>query len=164
MKSDEGAFKELCAQFGLTAYKGQCLEHEAANVVFLLLKDSVHSSDQEFLLAIERGLEAQTLGKILSLIEKRVVLEQGAKVIIADALKKRNHLVHHFFRVHAQGVLCEDGRALMIKELIEARALFANADILLQSISRVLLKSQGMSDDLLERLMREELNKLGIDK
>ena len=44
-----------------------------------------------------------------------------------DALDKRNHLAHHFFKERTQEIFSESGRAEMITELEEMQAHFLKA-------------------------------------
>jgi len=74
--------------------------------------------------------------------------------LLRNALRKRNWLVHDYFRERAEEFVSNAGRQEMLKEIDECRELFQTADASLDSIVRPLRTSQGITDERIEREMK----------
>ena len=139
--------KNLYAHFGITAYRGQCLEMEAGTLLFAFIQTNSRITAEEAQKAIETSIERETSGHLLKEIKKIVHFEESGLATVDDALKKRNYLVHHFFRTHALDMLSEAGRSKMINELEDIRQSFDDADALLHVITITLLKTTGITEE-----------------
>ena len=62
---------------------------------------------------------------------------------IDEALDRRNYLTHHFFRTHNFALFSEEGRKLMMEELIEIGKKLDLAQQMLEAISSILLQISG---------------------
>ncbi len=142
--------KEMYAHFGLTAYCAQCFEIEALNILLLHARLSDLTAPVIELEELESKLNKKTLGSLLRDVKKRVSFQQSAERIIDHALARRNYLFHSFFSSHAAEMLSSAGRQNIIAELEDLRDLFQNADLVCKSISRLMAKLLGITDDVVE--------------
>lgn len=149
--------KELYAQFGLTAYHGQCVEIEAGTLLLTFISVDKVITSEEAMRVINSSIERQTFGALLKIIKKTVDFGESALEAVDDALKKRNYLVHHFFSLHAYDMLSPDGRIKMIEELEEIRASFQTANTLLHTATCAILKSAGVSDKDMQAAIEKEM-------
>jgi hypothetical protein len=111
------------AEFGFAAERGQLLETEAGNLALgylTLFFDTKNLSAEEkaMLQSVTEDLNEKTLGTLLGHIKKTLVLDDSITRTLDEALDLRNHLTHHFFRTHNFALFSEDGRKLMIEELL----------------------------------------------
>ena len=162
MTEDEA--KELYGQFGLTAYHGQCVEMEAGTLLLTFISVGNRITREEAMSAIDASIERQTFGALLRTIKDVVDFGDTALTAVDDALKKRNHLVHHFFRVHASDMLTPQGRRKMIEELEEFRRSFQKADTILHSITLAILKTMGLSEGEIQDAVNVEMIKNNPNK
>jgi hypothetical protein len=158
MTEDEA--KELYGQYGLTAYLGQCLEMEAGTLLLSYISVGSKISREEAMNAIESSIDRQTFGALLKIIKEVVKFDDKSLDAVDEALSKRNHLVHHFFRIHAHNMLTADGRKSMISELEEIRTTFLYADTVLKSVTLALLKKKGHREEELNMMVEAESQRI----
>lgn len=158
-KNDEGEHvKEVYARFGLAVYYAQVLEHGLVNALVILdlipsRRHRARSSEEwgaEVDAFMDRHFEA-TMGRMMKNL--RDVTQVGADLenLLRDALKKRNWLVHDYFRERASEFMSSAGREQMLREVDECRDLFQAADQGLEGIVAPLRSKAGITDELLER-------------
>lgn len=162
MTEDEA--KELYAHFGLAAYRAQCVEMEAGTLLFAFIKIGNRISQEEVAKAIDASIERETFGRLLKVIKEVVDFEDSGLKAVDDALKNRNYLAHHFFRVHAFDMLSAEGREKMIEELEVICGSFDVADALLHVVTLAILKSTGISEEELQALIQKEMKTTELNK
>ena len=139
---------QLYAEFGMAAEKAQVLELEAGNVVlsFVALtvdpKNISHTDKAGYKKLIDE-VDRKTLGNLLRQVRKIVEFDSSSEEIISEALRKRNYLVHSFFKTHNFAIFDEEGRIKMRKELSDISEQMDIAHKRLTSISNLLEKVSG---------------------
>ncbi|MCP4985924.1 MAG: hypothetical protein GY928_07610 [Colwellia sp.] len=139
---------QLYADFGMAAEKAQVLELEAGNVVlsFVALTvdpKNISPADKAGYKKLIDEVDRKTLGNLLRQIRKIVEFDSSSEEIISEALRKRNYLVHGFFKTHNFAIFDEEGRIKMRKELSGISEQMDIAHKHLTSISNLLEKVSG---------------------
>ncbi len=128
LKSEEGQLNAVFACFGSAAQHGQFFEEALADFLCAynrLCQTSFTISDLDHL---EAKFARQTMGVLLSELRKHVRIgDENVVVLMDEALKKRNFLMHNFFRQRNEAFQTEKGRMDMLKELVEIGSLIENA-------------------------------------
>ena len=148
--------KEVFTYFGLASYWGQLLEKgylQLSVSLSILREESPSREDHD---RLRTKFEKYTLGKLLVSAKKITTLPDELEQFSLESLDKRNYLIHHFYWKHAEDILSNKGRKLMIDELINLTNLFRQTDHLVNDLIMILLKQQGISEqDVLE--LRDEM-------
>lgn len=154
--------KTVYTQFGLAVYLAQVLEHGLANALVSAELFPRHAYKPIRRKQWEREFDAflglqfqQTLGRLIRNFKKATLVPEDLERLLADALKRRNYLTHHFFREQAEAFMSHEGRELMIAELKKAQKLFEKADDLLSAVERPLREKYGMTDEKLQPYIDE---------
>ncbi len=156
--------KEVYARFGLAVYQAQVLEHGIVNaLIFLDLIPSrvgeITSREQwehDFDEFMGRHFDI-TLGRMIRRLNAVATLSEALEGLLRTALERRNWLAHDYFRERATQFMTEAGRDVMIRELMEARDLFAEANGLLGGVIAPLRERHGITDELLGQEFRQLL-------
>lgn len=106
---------ELYAEFGITAEKAQVLEVAAGNVALGFLATFIDAGQvtpevTAVFRSVVDDVNRKTFGALLKHIRKTMNLSDSMVTIIDEALERRNHLTHHFFRTHNLELFSEEGR------------------------------------------------------
>ncbi len=142
--------KEVYAFYGLAAYCGQLLEKGLVNLMSTLRTEGVSITREQFD-KIFASYDRLTLGVLLRDARKMIDIPLQTDQILAEALEKRNFLVHHYFFQRAPAFMTEAGRKNMIEELQGFSGLFQMADEAIKPIYRPLLELQGITEEALRR-------------
>jgi hypothetical protein len=153
--------KEVYARFGLAVYFAQALEHGIANALLVvdLIPKRRHlaPSKEEWAAEVDAFMDhhfEDTMGRLINSLGSIATLGVDLESLLRNALRKRNWLVHDYFRERAEVFMSNTGRQEMLKEIDECRELFQAADDSLDSIVRPLRTSQGITDEWIEREMK----------
>lgn len=153
--------KTTFAHFGLTYYQACVLEHEIVNV--LALKRLVRArKDAEQLLSDPWDDKfKEVMGKLIKQLASLTQADPGLAADLAEALRLRNHLAHHFWRERAEDFCSEEGRSKMITYLIEARKHFQDVDQrLTETMGTASLQESGLTAENVETWYQEELRRV----
>jgi hypothetical protein len=160
--------KTVYAHFGLAAYLAQVLEHGLVNaLVFVDLvpnKSYQIKSKKEWEHEVDSFMDRHfehSLGKMIRDLQAVVSVPEDLESLLAEALKRRNYLAHHFFRERAPEFMTTKGRDTMVGELREAQELFRQADQRLGEAIRPMRERYGVTDERLEQLYQELLTEIG---
>lgn len=155
--------QRLCAEFGLAVYLAQCLEHGIVNA--LLLTDLVpHQgktvrSAEEWSSKVDAFLDQKfehTLGRMIRELQNVTSVPAELETLLSEALRKRNWLVHHYFRERAEHFVSASGRDRMIGELEEVQQVFLDAGVAIETVVKPLREKYGYT----ERMLAEAFNDL----
>lgn len=157
MDHEDEHTKEVYARFGLAIYYAQVLEHGLVNALVILdlipsRRHLVRSRDEWGTTVdafMDRHFET-TMGRLLSAFREVTVVPSDVEGLLQDALKRRNWLVHEFFRERAVQFMSHAGREEMLQEVDECRARFEAADKCLEAIVGPLRREAGITDEILE--------------
>ena len=169
-KNADEHVKDVYANYGLALYLAQVLEHGLANALMCaeLLPSRAGKPvprrqwEAEFDVFMDQQYE-QTLGRLVRALKSATSIPTELEGALADALKTRNFLAHHFFRERAEAFMSWDGREAMIRELKSAQGLFDIADGKLTEIVKPLREKYGLTDELLKPLEEEYLKGIKND-
>ncbi len=142
---------QLYAEFGIAAEKAQVLELEAGNVVLLFIAltvdpKTITPADKAAYRKLADEVDRKTLGSLLRQIRKIIEFDSSSEKVISEALRKRNYLVHGFFKTHNFAIFNESGRIKMREELNDISKHLDIAHMHLSVISQLLEKISGRDD------------------
>jgi hypothetical protein len=151
--------REIYAKFGLAIYLCQVVETGLVNYLLILRRSgateavTVEEIDEMFV-----ELFGNTLGRNIRNV-KQILGEQGEWILadqIAETLKLRNELVHHWMRKRSIEQGTSEKRLAMIEELDEAAARLQETDRLLGERRQAMMLKAGMPEDF----VRDEFDRL----
>jgi hypothetical protein len=120
--------REIYAFFGLTMYQIQCLERTLSMLCTTVYNPDANSMTKSQYDSILETNFSKTLGQLMTKIKKSMDLPEDFENKFADALKKRNFLVHHYFWERAMKLSHTRGQEEMITELSQLSVYFENMD------------------------------------
>lgn len=153
--TDPGATKRSDAvavhvAYGLASMSAQLLEKALVSTLALLETDGCGASQAEFDAVFYR-CDRKTLGALIKSIGTRLALPADAEALLADALKKRNFLAHHFFAARASAIQVASGRVAMIEELEVFAKLFQRVQEEVSAPWARLLAKRGLTPEDLDK-------------
>jgi hypothetical protein len=142
---------ELYAEFGIAAEKAQVLELEAGNVALLYMAlvfkaEEIGDEQRNMFRSILDDCDRSTLGRLLRQVKSIGEFDESILCAVDEALERRNHLMHKFFRTHNFAILGEPGRKTMIEELKEIQCKLDRAHTMLLGVAGILQKLAGLDD------------------
>ena len=152
MSSFPDDLRELYFEFGRAAEMAQVMETAAGNLALAyasMLVDTSKITDEqrEFFRALVQDVNKRTFGNLFREIQKMGEIDVSILSAVNDALEKRNHLTHKFFRAHNFAIQSVDGRKAMLAEVREIQASLSLAGAMLSgmtgSLSQLLAKLFG---------------------
>lgn len=153
--------KEVFANFGLSIYAAQCLEHGLVNALIYLKLipsktlevpkiDWAHMVDD---FAAENF--EHTLGRMIKDLQSVAEIPLDLSERLSEALRIRNWLAHDYFRERAREFLSFEGRDKMISELEVAIRVINQADESLTKTLEPVLKKYGITEESIARISEE---------
>lgn len=145
--------REVYAHFGVAIYFCQVVETGLINYLLLLRRATAADGMSETEIDELFGeLFSYTLGRNINNV-KRILGEHGEWVLadqMAETLKLRNELVHHWMRTRSLMQGTSETRLAMIEELESATAKLQDASGALQERTQALLAKTGLPDGFIE--------------
>ena len=120
--------KEMYAFFGLAAFCAGLLEqsllnlYAAARAAQLVPVQDVQTAE------LFDEADSKTLGRLFAGVKERLRVKDSTRRTLEEAARRRNYLIHHFFREHAITQMEPGAKRKMIDELRELALLFRSAD------------------------------------
>lgn len=158
MMNEDEHTKEVYARFGLAVYCAQVLECDLVNAIVImgLIPSRRHlaSSREEWTTVVDAFTDGHfqtTMGRLIRALREETTVPSDLESLFLHALKRRNWLVHRFFRERAVEFMSASGREQMLTEVDECRACFEAAGRRLDEIVRPLRVRAGITDEWLER-------------
>jgi hypothetical protein len=150
--------KEVYARFGLALYFAQVLEHGIVNALVsldLIPNQRKHARTPEEWSAIVDSFMSRhfekTMGRMLHELRSITLVPSDLEDLLRDALRRRNRIAHDFFREHAEDFMNSSGRAAMLAEVDECRAVFEAADNQLDEVVAPMRRAAGITDEVIAR-------------
>ena len=139
------------------------LELEASNaimsfIVLFEINNETTNEEKRNLKKMSEKNDRKTLGNLLTQIKGVVDFDHKSKDFIDYALKKRNYLMHEFYKRHNFAIHSEEGREEMILELHDISNALNLAHMHLSTISKLfekLDKRTLMSIEDISKLIRD---------
>ncbi len=110
--------KEVYAWAGLALYQSQVVESGLLNVLFLATHASPSGPGMAALSFFDDN-NKKTMGQLVRALYSRLEESDEFRERLEEGLRRRNFVVHHFFRERAELFLEERGRVLMLSELCD---------------------------------------------
>lgn len=135
--------KDLYMEFGRTAEMAQVMELEAGNLALAyaaLAFDpaTITNGERRIFQAVIDDVNGRTFGNLLNQIRKIGDISEVIENSVSEALKKRNYLIHKFFRTHNLAIRSTEGRAAMRAELQEIYKVLSHAHTMLSGMTHTL--------------------------
>jgi hypothetical protein len=119
----EDEHREVYVHFGAVAARVSAFETVLMNILLVVAHRGGKVTTDAVLDELDQKLHnSKTLGQLIGDVEKEVPIEDEVKKLMGDALKRRNFLMHRFFRERAFAFETTAGRKRMVDELKEAHA------------------------------------------
>jgi hypothetical protein len=148
--------KEVYAFYGLAGYAAQVLEKGLVNLVAGLHADGLSITRAEFDTLYAR-FDSSTFGQLVRGLRTKIQISPDTEMLLADALAKRNRLIHDFFADHAAAFMTEKGRLKMIAELRDLVALFQRADRDVERLWTPIAERRGLTEETVSQMEAEML-------
>lgn len=116
----------------------------------------ISAEETEMFRSIVDDVNRKTFGTLLKHIKAVVAFDQSILRIIDEALERRNHLTHHFFRTHNFAVFNVAGRRAMVEELKDIQNKLDLAHVALVGLSsafEAFAGRAGVSDSIAKGLL-----------
>ena len=152
--------KELFAFFGRTFYAAQLLEQGVVNLAVALKAAGNPSVTSQLILDLYDDVGTKTFGRVLQIARDHMTIPATIDADLAVALKKRNHLAHHFFVEHDHDMLSDAGRNKCIDLLIDDLRFFKRVDDEFDPIWQGAWVQFGVTQEVLDRILK----KLAIER
>lgn len=148
--------KHIYAVAGLALYWAQCFEMNLQQAIVGVEKFSHNTitTPEEYDLFDEKNSK-MTMGRLLCEIRKVISVEKNIAELLEKALKKRNFLIHRFFKDYALDFMDTEGRKKMLSELLDYINLFKIADASIDCINRLFFNALGLTDPDIEKIIQE---------
>lgn len=166
--------RETFAYFGRTFYLASTLEVGLAHA--LMFTEFLYSVKQEFIKDGGKSFDraryeaefdaymekqfAQTMGNIISKVEKLPEFSDELRARIVAAKKRRDFLTHHFWRDRAREFATANGRAAMRAELENDMNLFTELDRDVNAALQPARQRLGIKDQWLEEHMKKIMQEI----
>ena len=109
--------------------------------------------------SLVNDLNGKTLGRLLKYVKSIGTFDPLMLQIVDEALEKRNHLTHHFFRTHNFAIFDAVERQAMTEELKGIQLTLEKGRAMLEAVAGLLLQAAGRGD-LSEEVTAEKVNEL----
>jgi hypothetical protein len=142
--------KTLYALFGLAIYKANVLEHTLVNT--LAIARLITAAEQGERLISDPWAQGfkDMMGKLIRRAEPHVSAYPEVVNDLTHSLKRRNFLVHHFWRERIQETVAEAGRTRLGADLRADCRLFAQTDErLTERVFNPLAAKQGITPEMI---------------
>ena len=143
--------KEVYAFFGLAAYCCQLLEQGIVNLLVGLRILGKKTPTWGDVRTLYDEVDRKTLGQLLRGVRELAPFDPQLEGELANALKKRNYLLHHFFVQHSESLLSATGQRKMIDELSGIIAMFKNVDPQVDDLWLAIWGKYGFTEEQIER-------------
>ncbi len=147
--------KELYAFFGLTFYAAQVLEQGVVNLAVALKASGDPNITSQLIFDLYDDVGGKTFGQVLRIARNHIIIPTTLDADLSIALKKRNHLAHHFFVEHDYDLLTSDGRRKCIDLLIEVLRFFKRVDNDFDPVWHSAWAQFGVTQEVIDRILEE---------
>lgn len=139
--------RELFSYFGLAVYYSQALEQQMANFIILIkVASGDMTSEAELKLHFDKKL-SNSLGQLVREISHYFTFSPQEMELLKQIWKKRNFIVHDYFKQKIYATFSEAGRAEMIKELKHFCEDASKLQALLQQHTHHLYRKLDLDED-----------------
>jgi hypothetical protein len=138
--------REVYAHFGLAVFHAQVLEHHVVNLAAVAnVFPNAAAGQSEFDSIMDRGFR-QVLGQLVKEISSFLTSDATITTDLAEIVKKRNFLIHHYWRERVGLSLTPRGRNRMIVELQAIQQQFQDVGLRFQRMVMRYAAIRGLTD------------------
>lgn len=143
LQDDGSREKEVFATYGLAMYQAQILERGLINLLLLLELTPSQNTRRDYDV-LAQTLDKRTAGALMKRLRKAINVDDATIRLLENALDTRNHLAHSFFYKNAAAFTTTKGKQQMLSFCDEARLQFIQADLVLSTLTDLLLELNGI--------------------
>jgi len=158
LSHDSKQIREVYARYGLAMYQAQCVERQIGIIIATLNPEFFQETPDSRGCIFEKEFK-KTLGNMVEIMRKKMVLDSKFEKRLQDALELRNWLAHNYFWERAILFLNSDGREIMIEELQSTADNLAEIDCDLNYVTDEWLSKVGMSKETIEMRILKYMQK-----
>ena len=141
---DTTPLNPIYLEMGAAVQDAQRLELYISFIVTLLIDLSGGTlSDDEFKGWMD-NLGAQTLGRLIEEIKKKVGFTDEAVDTLRRALRSRNFLIHRFYNARSALLFNQAGREKALLEIVQKRKSINSANAILDPVMNDLIRMKGI--------------------
>ncbi|MGW5233956.1 hypothetical protein ACWEQU_17065 [Streptomyces nodosus] len=149
--------KTVYALFGLAIYKANCLEHSLVNLLAFTRLTTAESQGEQLIRDPWAQGFKDMLGKLIKRVEPQVNSYPEVVDDLTRSLKRRNHLVHHFWRERIQDMATEAGRTRLCADLkADCRLLTETDERFSERVLTPVLESRGITAEAIQAQYAKE--------
>jgi hypothetical protein len=149
--------KTLYALFGLAIYKANVLEHTLVNTLAMARLITAEEQGEQLIRDPWAQGFKDMMGKLIRRAEPYVSAYPEVVDDLTNSLKRRNFLVHHFWRERIQEMITESSRAKMCADLKADCRLFTQTDErLTERVFDPLARKRGITPEMVEAQYAKE--------
>lgn len=150
-------YKEMFANYGLTAFAAQSLEKTLLLVLAAIECLEAGKIEKNDLHEVFVEHDHKSLGQLISALRKKVAFPQDLESDLVQALKKRNYVMHDFFLNRFNILRLTESPERMSEELRPVRDLFDDVRSRIDTILGIIQKQFGVSSVKLDQQARQLL-------
>lgn len=143
--------KELFSYYGLAVYYSQALEQQLVNLLVLMKLTQGKVSPEEELTSLYYKKLGNSLGQLVNEIQHNFAFTEEESALLNNIWKKRNYIVHDYFKERILETFSSEGRSQMIAELIEFKDQAQNLEQKLLYYTRELLNSLELEEEEIDQ-------------
>jgi len=152
--------KTVYASFGVAVYWAQVLEKQYAGMLIVsrLVKKKPKSLEEQVEIVEKVENSRNTMGQFLGEVKQVYDLPDELNEELGQVLKKRNYLVHHYFKENIQKCYSDAGRREMMKYFSDFIDEVKQVDEQLVPLSKKYVQQLGITEEMLSQIMKEMQN------
>ncbi|MCM3782862.1 hypothetical protein M3231_07735 [Neobacillus mesonae] len=148
--------KELFSYYGLAVYYSQALEQQLVNLLVLMKLTQGKISPEEELTSLYYKKLGNSLGQLVHEIQHNFAFTEEESALLNNIWKKRNYIVHDYFKERILETFTSEGRSQMIEELIEFKDQAQNLEQKLLYYTRELLNELELEEEDIDQDLNDE--------
>ncbi|MFC9230565.1 hypothetical protein ACFTZI_16655 [Streptomyces decoyicus] len=149
--------KTVYALFGLAIYKANCLEHSLVNTLALTKIITAREQGEQLIRDPWTQGFKDMMGKLIKRVEPYTSAYPEVVDDLTSSLKRRNDLVHNFWRERIQDMISEAGRARLCEDLkADCRLLTQTDERFSERVLDPIMESMGVTAEAVEAQYAKE--------
>lgn len=151
--------REIYTQYGLALSMAQAVEYGVVVALLSARTAQGEFADLDDFNAAWNEHNNWTLGRLLRRLAPSLGGDSELQAVLDEALRKRNELVHRFFREHSDDFNSAEGRESMLTEFHLAQGLFGQADTVLHAQLDRYMRAIRRDPDEIRRAAEAQANR-----
>ncbi|MFB7775831.1 hypothetical protein [Streptomyces bauhiniae] len=149
--------KTVYALFGLAIYKANCLEHSLVNALALTKMITAREQGEQLIRDPWTQGFKDMMGKLIKRVEPYTSAYPEVVDDLTRSLKRRNDLVHNFWRERIQEMISETGRTRLCADLkSDCRLLTQTDERFSERVLDPIMESMGITAEAVEAQYAKE--------